>query len=106
MKTLYNSTFTLDELIEYAEKQRKGLYRDYARHLCSAEGIGPRENFLGAYLHEERCEDNLDATVRWLKNHLGDTDILQYNLDLDDCINTFRTELRNKIPSDYWGDQA
>ena len=106
MKTIYNRPFTLDELAEYAEKQRKKLYREYARYLCSAAGIGPEEHFIGPYLHEQRCEDNLDATVRWLKTHLADTDILQCDLDLPDCINAFRIELRNKIPTEYWGDQA
>jgi len=106
MNTIYGKPFTLDELVEFATKQRGKLYRNHAHHLCSAVGITPEEYNVAPYLHGRHGEDNLGAAQRWLNTYLGDTDILVYPLDLDDCICAFRNELHKKIPTNYWGDEA
>ena len=106
MTTIYDRPLTLDELVEFAKRQRLILFRHHARSLCLMLNIVPHERRVGRYLNMAQCEDNLGATVQWLKNYLGDADIQIHSLDLDDCVCAFRAELHNKIPTNYWGDCA
>jgi len=101
-----NRPLTLDELVKLATKRREKLYRGHARNLCSVEGVAPEERGVAPYLHRGLFESNLDAAVRWLKQHVSDAGIQVEDLDMEDCTRAFRTELHNKIPTNYWGDSV
>ena len=106
MKKQTNRSPTLDELVQFARRHQQRLYQNHARDLCSLQRIAPEERSVAPFLHRGSCENNLDATVRWLKQHVSDAGILVDHLDMEDCGRAFQTELHNKIPTNYWGDSA
>jgi hypothetical protein len=106
MKKKYNRPLTPNEHVKLATKRREELYRGHARDLCSAEGVAPEEFGVAPYLHRGHFENNLEATVWWLKQHVSTAGILVDHLDMEDCTRAFRSELHNKIPTNYWGDSA
>lgn len=105
MSGFFNDPRTPEELAKMAEKQRRKLFRDYANHLCSWHGIDPHGRLLGPYLHKGPGGSNLDATVQWLKAYIGSQDILTIYIDLDEWKSAFKTELCNKIPTEFWGNE-
>ena len=106
MKSIYDGPFTLDELVEFAKKRREDGYQHYAHHLCSVTNVNPIKHGVARCLHREPCEDNLDAIVRWLKQHVDDPNILTDRLELQDCICLFESELHDKTPTNNWGGNA
>jgi hypothetical protein len=106
MKKVYDRPLTLREAAEIARKQRIALYRSHSRYLCTASGVCPEQHDVAPYLQKGLCKDNFEATIRWLREHLGDADILLYPTDLNDLLYAFQKELHNKIPTNYWGDEA
>ena len=105
MSGFFNDPRTPEELAKMAEKQRRKLFRDYAIHLCSWHGIDPHGRLLGPYLHKGPGGSTLDATVQWLKAYIGSQDILTIYIDLDEWKSAFKTELCNKIPTEFWGNE-
>lgn len=105
MSGFFDKPHTPEELAIVAAQQRRKLFRDYSNYLCSDQGIDPQGGFLGPYLHRESCGNNLEATMRWLKAYLGPQDILSIYIDLDEWKSAFKTELCNKIPTEFWGGE-
>lgn len=106
MKSYYDRPLTPREAAERLQKLRKALYINHTNYLCTASNICPEERLVAPYLHKGLCKNDYEAAMRWLREYLGDSDILQYPTDLNDLLCDFKTELRRKVPTKYWGDGA
>ena len=106
MKKKNDRPVTPHETAEVARKLRRALYINHASYLCTASNISPEERLVAPYLHKGLCKNDYEAAMRWLREYLGDSDILQYPTDLSDLLSAFEKELHNKIPTNYWGDEA
>jgi hypothetical protein len=106
MKKKNDRPITPREAAEAARNLRSALYKNHASYLCTASNICPEERLVAPYLHKGLCKNDYEAAMRWLREYLGDSDILQYPTDLSDLLCDFEKELHNKIPTDYWGGEA
>jgi hypothetical protein len=106
MKKISNTPFTLEELGEEARKRNEILYKQYARHLCSETDIVLHEDGIVPYFAEICRGNNFEATVHWLKTYMVEQDLVFSELDLKECVDVFRAELHNRIPSNFWGGGA
>jgi hypothetical protein len=106
MKSYYDRPLTPREAAKRAQKLRKELYINHTNYLCTASNICPEERLVAPYLHKGLCKNDYEAAMRWLREYLGDSDILLYPTDLSDLLSAFEKELHNKIPTNYWGDEA
>jgi hypothetical protein len=106
MKKKNDRPITPQEAAEVARKLRRALYINHASYLCTASNISPEERLVAPYLHKGLCKNDYEAAMRWLREYLGDSDILQYPTDLSDLLCDFQKELHKKIPTNYWGGGA
>ncbi len=105
MKNLFNTPFTLDELVEEAKKHNEARYKHHARHLCSAAKVVPHEDCIAPYFSEEYRGTNLETTVDWLKAYMVDQDLMFCELDIKESIDAFKADLHDRIPPELWGGE-
>jgi hypothetical protein len=106
MKNYYDRPLTLREATKRAQKLRRALFINHASYLCTASNICPEERLVAPYLHAGLCKNDYEAAMRWLREYLGESDILLYPTDLSDLLCDFQKELHKKIPTNYWGEDA
>ncbi len=105
MKKIFDTPFTLDELGEEAKKRNEMRYKQYARHLCSKTDVVMHEDGIVPYFAETCRGNNLGATVHWLKTYMVEQDLIFSELDLEECVETFRAALHDRIPPNHWGGE-
>jgi len=106
MSTIYDRPLTLAEAAKIAQNLRRDLYKNHASYLCTASNICPKKRLVAPYLHKGLCKNDYEAAMRWLREYLGDSDILQYPTDLSDLLCDFKRELYKKVPTKYWGEDS
>jgi hypothetical protein len=106
MKKGNDRPITPQEAAEVARKLRRALYINHASYLCTASNISPEERLVAPYLHKGLCKNDYAAAMRWLREYMGSSDILQYPTDLSELLCDFDTELHRKLPTKYWGGEA
>jgi hypothetical protein len=105
MKKIFNTPFTLDELVQEDKKRNEALYKHHARRLCSKADVIPHEDGIVPYFTEECRGSNLEATVHWLKTYMVNQDLIFSELDFAECVAAFLTDLHDRIPPNYWGNE-
>jgi hypothetical protein len=94
---------TLEEIMNEVKKKQARKIRQISLHVCTVFGIDTREHWLGPFLCKDLCEDNLDATQKWIKSYLGDEDVLGLPLELEEYVSDFRSDLFRKVPDRLLG---
>jgi hypothetical protein len=106
MKKKNDRPLTAREAAEAARKLRKALFENHANYLCTALELCPEGRLVAPYLHKGLCKNDYAAAMRWLREYMGSSDILQYPTDLSELLCDFDTELHRKLPATYWGGEA
>ena len=74
-----------------------------AEHLCNATGMDPTDRKIGRFICNSLCEDNLEATMRWLEEHLDESGALLEEIRLDKIESAFRSALFTRVPNRLLG---
>ncbi|AQA18152.1 hypothetical protein BST95_07770 [Halioglobus japonicus] len=96
--SIWNKTFTLDQLVQEAKKAQKKYVQQVARHLCLREGIDPQGKTIASFIAREICSSNEDAVVIWLRDYLLENDLLPMDADLTVLEREFHLLLLDRLP--------
>ena len=102
--SIYDKPMTIEELTMEATQYLENAIPQIAEHLCEATGLDPKDCKIGRFICNSLCDDNLDATARWLKESLEEADVLEEGIQLDQIEMAFRSALRTRVPGHLLGD--
>ena len=102
--SIYDNPMTFEELTMEATQYIEDTKLQIAEHLCDATGIDPTDRKIGRFICNSLCEDNLEATKRWLEEYLDESDALLEEIRLDKIESAFRSALFSRVPNRLLGD--
>lgn len=96
--SIWNRTFTLDQLVQEAKKAQELHVQQLARHLCLREGLDPHGKALASFIARDVGPSNEDAVLTWLREYLMENDLLPMDADIAVLERAFRLLLLDRLP--------
>jgi hypothetical protein len=101
--SIWNKTFTLQQLVQEAEKKQKMHVNQLARHLCLREQLNPEGKEAACFISQEFCTSNREAVARWVRAYLAGIDVLPTEADINELEREFRLLLLDRLPPHMFG---
>ncbi len=98
--SIYDKTYTWNELVEAAQQYNESQIPLLAMHLCRAVSLDPDDTAIGPFLCSKLCQNNLEGVTLWVNEYLTKEDLLPTEAELYETERAFRFALHRRVPSE------